>query len=317
MRALSSVLLALALAGCAGLPERAALFGGIDYWRMAPVAEEQLQAIHVLRIDLRQPGIVLEVTAGDRSAGREFRAQTTSEFLVRGGMSAAVNGGFFSPFKSGSFGGEDYYPRAGDPVDVLGLSMHGGNVDSAPEPDPKIDGTVCIRKPAKVSIERGQGCPPGTDEALAAGPLLLANGTPQGHTLSLTARHPRTAFGLSADRKTAWMVVVDGRQPLASAGATLPEMAEIFRRLGAADALNLDGGGSSAMAISAEGAARLLNSPIHLGVPGLERPSANHLGVRAPLPRRRSWQRHTGLRSTARSTTRRPSRRMRSWPALR
>ena len=285
MRALSHVVLALVLAGCAGLPERAPLFGGIDYSRMAPVAKDQLQAIHVLRIDLRQPGIALEVTAGDRSAGREFRAQTTSKFLEGSGMSAAVNGGFFSPFRSGSFGGEDYYPRAGDAVDVLGLSMHAGNVDSAPEPDPKIDGTVCIRRPATVSIERGQACPPGTDEALAAGPLLLASGSPQAHTLSLTARHPRTAFGLSADRKTAWMVVVDGRQPLTSAGATLPEMAEIFRRLGAADALNLDGGGSSAMVISNDGAARLLNSPIHVGIPGLERPSANHLGVRVPEAR--------------------------------
>lgn len=282
MRALFLAVLALAFAGCAGLPGRAPVFGGIDYWRMAPVAADQLQAIHVLRIDLRQPGIALEVTAGDRSAGREFRAQTTSEFLARGAMNAAVNGGFFSPFRGGSFGGDDYYPLAGDPVDVLGLSMHGGNVDSAPEPDAKINGTICIRKPASVSIERGQSCPSGTDEALAAGPLLLKDGSPQPHTLSLTARHPRTAFGLSADRNTAWMVVVDGRQPLWSAGATLPEMAQIFRRLGAAEALNLDGGGSSAMVISEDGAPRLLNSPIHAGIPGLERPSANHLGVRAP-----------------------------------
>lgn len=282
---LARITLALALGACAALPEPAPLFAGIDYSRLAPVAADQLQAIHVLRIDLRQPGIVLEVTAGDRSAGREFRAQTTSEYLSRGGMNAAINGSFFSPFRSGTPGGDDYYPRSGDPVDVLGLSMHAGHLDSAPEPDPKIDGTVCIRKPAKVTIERGQRCPAGTDEALSAGPLLLANGSPQNHTLSLTARHPRTAFGLSADRATAWMVVVDGRQPLASAGATLPEMAEIFRRLGAAEALNLDGGGSSAMVVSEGGGARVLNSPIHAGVPGQERPSANHLGVRAPLLR--------------------------------
>ena len=100
MRALFLAVLALAFAGCAGLPGPAPLFRGIEYSRMAPVAEDQLQAIHVLRIDLRQPGIALEVTAGDRSAGREFRAQTTSEFMVRSGMTAAVNGGFFSPFRS-------------------------------------------------------------------------------------------------------------------------------------------------------------------------------------------------------------------------
>jgi hypothetical protein len=272
--------LLLVLAGCASVPERAQPFAGLAYSRLPPVAEDAFQAIHVLRIDLRQPGIALEVTPGDRSGGREFRAQTPSEFLVRGGMQAAINGGFFAPFRGGSFGGEDYYPRAGDPVDVLGLSMHAGRIDSAPEPDPKLNGTLCIRRPAEASIERGQDCPAGTHDAMAAGPLLLAGGVPQAHTLSVTARHPRTAFGLSADRETAWMVVVDGRQ-LLSAGATLPEMTEIFLRLGAADALNLDGGGSTAMVVLEEGGPRVLNSPIHGGIPGRERPSANHLGVRA------------------------------------
>lgn len=239
------------------------------------------QAIHVLRIDLEQPGVALEVTAGDSTGGREFRAQTTSEFVVRSGLNAAINGGFFAPFKGGSLGGEDYYPRSGDPVDASGLSMHAGIVDSAAEPDPKLNGTVCIRRPAKVSIERGQACPAGTDDALAAGPLLLARGSPQPHTLSMTARHPRTAFGVSADRTVAWMVVVDGRQPLWSEGATLPDLVEIFQRLGAADALNLDGGGSTTMVISDGGEARVVNSPIHVGIPGRERPSANHLGVRS------------------------------------
>jgi exopolysaccharide biosynthesis protein len=77
------------------------------------------------------------------------------------------------------------------------------------------------------------------------------------------------------------MVVVDGRQPLSSMGATLPDMAEIFRRLGAADALNLDGGGSTAMVVAGDAGPQVLNTPIHTGVPGRERPSANQLGVRA------------------------------------
>ena len=268
-----------ALAGCAGLPDRNRPFDGLTLSRMESVAPGMPQAIHVLAIDLTRPGIEFEVTAGEPTAGHGFRAQTTSEFLVRNRMSAAVNGSFFDPFKSGSPGGDDYYPRSGDGVNVLGLSMHAGRIDSPPNNDPKINGSVCIRKPAAVSIVKGQACPPGTDEALAAGPLLIAEGATQSHTYSMTARHPRTAFGLSADRKTAWMVVVDGRQ-LASAGATLPEMAEIFRRLGAAEALNLDGGGSTAMVIGDETPPRVVNVPIHSGVPGRERPSANHLGVR-------------------------------------
>jgi hypothetical protein len=276
------VFLALAaLAGCATVPEGSTPFEGLTLSRLDSLTPPLRLAIQVLRIDLTRPGVELEVTPGDRSGGRGFRAQTTSEYLVRNRMSAAVNASFFDPFKGGTLGGDDYYPKAGDPVDVLGLSMHAGRVDSPPNNDPKINGAVCIRKPAAVTIVRGQACPPGTDEALAAGPVLLAAGAPQPHTLSLTARHPRTAFGLSADRRTAWMVVVDGRQP-ASIGATLPEMAEILGHLGASDALNFDGGGSTALVIAADEGPRVVNVPIHSGVPGRERPSANHLGVRAP-----------------------------------
>ena len=270
----------LAAAGCAGLPGQAPRLDGISYSRMESVAADVPQAIHVLTVDLTRPGIELEVTAGDSSVGRAYRAQTTSEFLVRARVQAAVNGGFFDPFKGGSPGGEDYYPKSGDPVDALGLSMHAGRIVSPPNSDPKINGTMCIRKPASVTIERGQRCPPGTDEAIAAGPLLMSGGDAQSHTYSMTARHPRTAFGLSADRKTAWIVVVDGRQ-LSSMGATLPDMAEIFRRLGAADALNFDGGGSTAMVVAGDAGPQVLNTPIHTGVPGRERPSANQLGVRA------------------------------------
>src|SRR5688572_21689280 len=90
---------AAALAGCGSLPERAPPDGLTlsQLKSMAPVP----QAIYVLRIDLVRPGVELEVTAGDRSGGRGFRAQTTSEFLLRNRLSAAVNASFFDPFKGG------------------------------------------------------------------------------------------------------------------------------------------------------------------------------------------------------------------------
>jgi hypothetical protein len=61
------------------------------------------------------------------------------------------------------------------------------------------------------------------------------------------ARHPRTAVGWSADRLL-W-VVVDGRQEGWSAGMSLVELADLMLRLGATEAINLDGGGSSAMIV--------------------------------------------------------------------
>jgi hypothetical protein len=61
-------------------------------------------------------------------------------------------------------------------------------------------------------------------------------------------RHPRTAIGWTPDGRLL-LVVVDGRQLPASDGMSLPELAWLFRRLGASHALNLDGGGSSAMVL--------------------------------------------------------------------
>jgi phosphodiester glycosidase len=62
------------------------------------------------------------------------------------------------------------------------------------------------------------------------------------------ARHPRSAVGFSRDSATLYLIAVDGRQE-ASVGATLEELATILRDLGAHDALNLDGGGSTALVV--------------------------------------------------------------------
>jgi hypothetical protein len=61
-------------------------------------------------------------------------------------------------------------------------------------------------------------------------------------------RHPRTAVGWTADGRLLF-VVVDGRQPPYSDGMSLAELTWLFQRLGATDALNLDGGGSTALVI--------------------------------------------------------------------
>jgi hypothetical protein len=62
---------------------------------------------------------------------------------------------------------------------------------------------------------------------------------------------------------------------------TLGELARWLQSQGASEALNLDGGGSSAMVAQGPRGPDLLNSPIHTGIPLRERPVANHLGVYA------------------------------------
>jgi hypothetical protein len=79
-------------------------------------------------------------------------------------------------------------------------------------------------------------------------------------------RHPRTIVGLAANGRRILLVVVDGRQPGVSAGMTLRESAALMRALGAREAINLDGGGSSAMVLrEPDGTMRLLNTPSDAG----------------------------------------------------
>jgi phosphodiester glycosidase len=67
----------------------------------------------------------------------------------------------------------------------------------------------------------------------------------------VAGRQPRTLAGVRPDG-TLLLVTVDGRLPGWSVGMTLPEAARLMRSLGARDALNLDGGGSSTMAVRGE-----------------------------------------------------------------
>ncbi len=64
-------------------------------------------------------------------------------------------------------------------------------------------------------------------------------------------RHPRTAIGITASNEMI-VAVVYGRQPGVSAGASITEMARLLRSLGAVEAMNLDGGGSSSMLVDGE-----------------------------------------------------------------
>ena len=85
-------------------------------------------------------------------------------------------------------------------------------------------------------------------------------------------RHPRSAMGLTEDRQTMILVAVDGRDAPASVGMYGSELAELMFDLGAWEAFNIDGGGSTAMWMEAGG---YVNNPSD----GTARAVANHWGV--------------------------------------
>jgi hypothetical protein len=186
---------------------------------------------------------------------------------------------------------------------VVGLSRSEGRTVSPPRrgggdaapPDPALlidetkgDRCPCVVRPAYA----GEGDLGGIEDAVAGygsrdgnpGTLLVDDGENRGATAQVepARRHPRTAAGVSRDGKTLLLLVVDGRQPGWSIGVTLPELAQMMLEAGAWNAVNLDGGGSSAMWHREPGAAagRILNRPSD----GRVRPAANHLGVRVTRP---------------------------------
>ncbi len=93
---------------------------------------------------------------------------------------------------------------------------------------------------------------------------------------------PRTAVGFSADGTRIWLVTVDGRSDT-SVGMTYVELANLMKSLGADDALNLDGGGSTTMVAQMPGddAVSVRNTPSD----GAQRPVPNGLGFVTTAPR--------------------------------
>jgi hypothetical protein len=93
---------------------------------------------------------------------------------------------------------------------------------------------------------------PGILDTSGGNPTLVRNGQVLSGNVDGTTpfhrRNPRTAVGATADGRLL-IVTVDGRQPGHSVGMSLRELAELFVRLGARSAINLDGGGSTTMVI--------------------------------------------------------------------
>jgi hypothetical protein len=116
----------------------------------------------------------------------------------------------------------------------------------------------------------------GMTEAMGGGPVLLRGGAYAGPVEKADApRHPRTAMGSTADGKV-WSIVIDGRQTM-SVGTTFTETAEVMKRWGCIEAVNLDGGGSSTL----HALGVTLNRP---SSGGMERAVANGVVLYSSLP---------------------------------
>jgi hypothetical protein len=249
-------------------PEWRPLFQGVDLAETHPALGPL--AVYTVRIDLGAPGIEFLVTPSNGERELETDGQTVSAFLKEHGLQVAVNASPYSPVNN----------TPGSPRDISGLSMSCGELYSEPGSElPALligrDNRVWFAEPPVDKADAYNG--------VSGFAIILKDGVNTGTGLP---RHPRTAAGLSSDGKQFYLMVIDGRQAGFSIGATTAETADWIRAFGADDAINLDGGGSSALAVAQpEAEAKVINRPIHFNVPGLERVNGNNIGFHAlPLP---------------------------------
>jgi Phosphodiester glycosidase len=265
-------------------PQAKRLFQGISYQRTFLTTPRPMM-VHIVTLELKTPDLRPFVTpsiAATASVGPSHTlAQTTSSFMKTFGLQLAVNGNFFYPFHEKT--PWDYYPHKGDEVSVIGTAI--SNVQ--PHNDGKDKMPAICFKAQKAAIHADGFCPAGTSQAIAGNEIFMSQGKlsqqPSQWSRDWEKPYPRTAIGLDRSGTKVWLIVVDGKQPLYSEGATMKDLGAIATNLGIESALNLDGGGSVTLAIATRQRSMpmLLNSPIHAKLPTHERPIANHLGFYA------------------------------------
>jgi hypothetical protein len=237
----------------------------------------------VARVRLDDPRVEVLVT-GPLSPGQagcpegaEAVAIATDAWRASEGAALAINANFF--------GRAERWPC----LDVIGLSVSEGRVVSPPRRHgERFDPALIVGEDGVARVGYfGEEALPGAEAAVAGvggsatasvpGTLLIEGGVNTGATARVAPdrRHPRTAAGVADGGRTLVLAVIDGRREGWSVGVTLPELAELLLERGVTDALNLDGGGSSAM-VCAAGGVVVSNRPAE----GKHRPVANHLGVR-------------------------------------
>jgi len=215
--------------------------------------------IHILIVDLSEPGVRLRSVVKNDTMLKDA-GEVVSSMAIRHDALAAVNTDFF-------------YIGIGR-HEPLGWTMTDGKLQLVPY----LSGPIVEDRPALVITKKNRARI-GTYQAtqsdwwnVASGNLeLIVNGVlvvPPSEV-----RHPRTAVGITPEADRLILITVDGRQAC-SIGMSSFEEAMLLWKLGAWNAMNFDGGGSTTMWIDG----RVVNHPSD----GRERRVAGALVILAP-----------------------------------
>lgn len=210
--------------------------------------------------------------------------EAVSSFAAANKSYIAINGGYFSGgntfslvaqnglvlapnIKQVNRGGIPFYPtrsafgllKDGKP-DIAWVYEVNGKTYAYPAPSPNKQDQP---QTAPSEVFPAGGAVWEVQNGIGGGPVLVQEGKIKvtweeevffGSGVASSVQDPRTALGYTADQKLILMVV-DGRS--FGRGASLPEVAKWMVDLGAVEAMNLDGGGSSTMVVGTT----LVNKP--------------------------------------------------------
>ncbi|HEX8705875.1 MAG TPA: phosphodiester glycosidase family protein [Myxococcaceae bacterium] len=239
---------------------------------------------HLVRVDLREPGIDFLVSPHQPSASGDVLADRTSGFAVRHGVQVAINANYFYPFENNH--PLDYTPHVGDPVQIVGLAASRGQGYGGEDGETEGMITLYLSRDRRIGFEQPVG---EVWQAISGLGYVLKGGAAMAFEDKENNRkpYPRSIAAVDATGRYLLLLVVDGKQPNYSEGLTLEETAELLLRHGAHTAIQLDGGGSATLVREdGPGDVSQVNTPINFRIPGWERPVGNHLGIYArPLAR--------------------------------
>ena len=234
-----------------------------------------LQRLFVAEIDLTNPKVRLRVAPGGADPDGAGRWETTlmqpTKIALREKFDLVVNGDFYEVPRAQDAGSNATYRVAGWAA-ANGPAVSSGKIWSS---NTNARPCLVVNKAGQVSIRRVSQPKADDWEVVAGNVMLVRDGKAVTHENKV--RHPRTVVGLNQDATRMILLVVDGRKPRVALGMSYDELAAELLRLGCHTAVNLDGGGSSVLAVRdpAKNEFKILNQPTD----GRERAVANVLGI--------------------------------------
>lgn len=202
-------------------------------------------SINIIEVDVNSAGVGFEI------AYVQNELIKTSTFAERSDAIAAINGSFFNV----EAGGAVVFLK------VDGEIIADGAVGRNPYTENGAVGWGDDGKPVILEKPQDGWHSVNLENLMGSGPLLISNGAVKNFNNDPfnQNRHPRSAVARTSDGRFL-MITVDGRS-FQSYGMTIPELAQFLSDLDAVDALNLDGGGSTALWIKEKNVDGIVNYP--------------------------------------------------------